>query len=102
MKMRKVILAVAVKRKLDDLEAFLRDELKLSKEAAARRMDRIGERLYSLSVPGDSPLCRFRKWHELVYRCVSFEGWVFAYEILSEGIIIRDMAHGKLLADMAE
>jgi hypothetical protein len=97
--MRKVILDTAVRGRLDDLESYLRDELKLSKEAAARRMDRIGARLDSLSAPGDSALCRFRRWRELGYRCLSFEGWVFAYQIVPEGVVIRDMIHGKLLAN---
>ncbi|MDR2912980.1 MAG: hypothetical protein LBV38_06830 [Alistipes sp.] len=98
--MRNVILAAAVMGRLDELEAFLRDELKLSKEAAARRMDRVGERLHSLSTPANYALCRFRPWRELGYRCISIEGWVFAYEGLEEGVVVRDMSHGKLLADV--
>ncbi len=46
--MRKVILSAAIRERLGDLESFLRTEYKLSKEAASRRMDRIGGSLKSL------------------------------------------------------
>ncbi len=46
------------------------------------------------------PLCRFKRWCKLGYRCAVFEKhWVFAYEIFPEGIIIRDMSHTAALDD---
>jgi hypothetical protein len=97
--MRKVVLSSAIRDRLDELESFLRWELKLSKSAADKRMDRIGIRLGTLGTNADYALCRFKRWRALGYRCVSFEGWVFAYEVFDEGVIIRNMAHGKLLDD---
>lgn len=52
----------------------------------------------ALSAEADYPLCRFRKWRKLGYRCAVFEGsWVFAYEVFDEGVIVRDMSHTSLL-----
>jgi hypothetical protein len=68
--------------------------------AANARIDRMYTSLLTLGNPGDLALCRFRPWRESGYRCVSFEGWVFAYEIVPEGVIVRDMSHGKLLVDV--
>ncbi len=100
--MRKVILSAAIRERLNDLESFLQTEYKLSKEAATKRMDRIGHSLTSLSHPADRALCRFRPWRDVGWRCMMFEGWVFAYEVVPEGVIVRDMAHGKLLAEVAD
>jgi hypothetical protein len=98
--MRSVILAAATRGRLDELEAYLRDEHKLSKQAASKRMDRIGRFLVSLGGgAADYALCRFRRWREAGWRCAPFEGWVFAYEVVPEGVIVRDMAHGKLLGE---
>lgn len=74
----------------------------MSRAAANARVDRIRASVMMLGNPGDFALCRFRAWCEAGYRCIAFEGWVFAYEIVPEGVIIRDMAHGKLLDDAAE
>jgi hypothetical protein len=64
------------------------------------RIKRIEDRIMSLGAEGDYALCRFKRWRALGYRCVSFEGWVFAYEVFEGGVIVRDMSHGKLLADV--
>jgi hypothetical protein len=53
-----------------------------------------------LSLPADYALCRFKRWRALGYRCVTFEkSWVFAYEIVDGGVIVRDMAHAKTLIE---
>jgi hypothetical protein len=98
--MRKVIISNNVLGKIEELEYFLIDELKLSEMDAKKRSARLRTLVNSLANPGDYALCRLRKWRELGYRCALFEGWVFAYEILEEGVIIRDMSHGKLLSDV--
>ena len=96
--MREVVISQDVQRKIDDLELFLKDQLKLSKEAAMRRCDRMDKLFESLGSRVDYPLCRFAKWKSLGYRCVVFEkNWVFAYEIFEDGVIVRDMSHTSLL-----
>jgi hypothetical protein len=98
--MRKVIVSAAVREKIDELELFLKNELRLSKTAATQRCDRIDAFLKSLSAPGDYALCRYLRWREAGYRCVPFEKtWVFAYEIVPEGVIVRDMSHASALHD---
>ena len=98
--MRKVRLSNIVLRYLEDLTDYMVDELKISEEAACRRVGRIREFIVSLSSPADYALCRFKKWRELGYRCAVFErSWVFAYEIFDDGIIVRDMSHAALLAE---
>jgi hypothetical protein len=96
--MREVIISATVRGKIADLEAFLKDELKLSKEAARQRSDRMRLFVLSLATEVDYPLCRFRRWRKLGWRCAVFEkDWVLAYEVLPEGVIVRDMSHTKLL-----
>jgi hypothetical protein len=98
--MRKVIISAAVREKLDELELYLKDSLKMSKKAALGRCDRLTIFLSSLSASVDYPPCRFRRWRELGYRCAAFEGsWVFAYEIFDEGVIVRDMSNAALLTE---
>lgn len=98
--MRKIIISVSVQNRIEELELFLKDELKLSKEAAQRRTDRIDAFLKSLVNEADYPLCRFKKWNSLGFRCAVFEkDWVFAYEVVKEGVIVRDMSHAKLLKE---
>ena len=98
--MRKVIISVTVREKIYELESFLKNELKLSKEAAYKRSNRMRIFVASLYREADYPLCRFKRWRELGYRCVIFEkSWVFAYEIVPEGVIIRDMSHTAILAE---
>jgi hypothetical protein len=83
---------------LAELRIYLAVELKLSEEAATKRTERIRTFLQSIGTPIDYPLCRFKRWSALGYRCTVFEkDWVFAYEIAPQGIIIRDMSHVKLL-----
>ena len=95
--MRDVIISREVWNKIADLRSYLTVDLKLSEEAAMSRMDRMGDFLKAQGNPGDS-LCRFKKWRLLGYRCVVFEKqWVFAYEVVKQGIIIRDMSNGALL-----
>jgi len=96
--MRKVIISDAVRKMLSELEHYLIDELKLSEEAALNRSRRMRVFLKSLSSPADYSLCRFKRWRLLGYRCAVFEkDWVFAYEVVQQGIIIRDMSHTAVL-----
>jgi hypothetical protein len=98
--MRNVVVSGYVLGKISELESFLKEELKFSKEAARKRSDRMRVFLKSLSAPGDYSLCRFKEWRLLGYRCVVFEkSWVFAYELINGGVIVRDMANVALLAD---
>ena len=98
--MRKVFLSRNVSDKIVELKLYLAVELKLSEDAAMSRTERIRTFLKSLSGPADYPLCRFKRWRTLGYRCVVFEKtWMFAYEIVSDGIIIRDMSHTAQLAE---
>lgn len=97
---RKIIVSKQVRDKIDELESYLKDELQLSKEAARKRSSRMRQFVLSLSGNVDYPLCRFKRWCALGYRCAIFEkDWVFAYEILEEGIIIRDMSNTALLQE---
>jgi hypothetical protein len=98
--MREVIISQTVRDKIDDLELFLRNVLKLSKGAAKRRCDRMDGLFESLGSAADYPLCRFKKWQVLGYRCVVFEkDWIFAYEVFEGGVIVRDMSHTSLLTE---
>lgn len=96
--MREVLIANTVLDRISELRIYLVEELKLSREAALRRTERMDDFLKSLGNAADYPLCRFRKWCSLGYRCAIFEkDWVFAYESLDEGVIVRDMSHTALL-----
>jgi len=98
--MREVRVSGLVRRKIAELESYLIDELKLSEEAALQRSARMREYVRAFSHAVDYPLCRFKKWCKLGYRCAVFEkDWVFAYEIFDGGIIVRDMSHTSLLAE---
>ena len=86
--------------KVAELRAYLTDTLKLSQKATYKRIDRIDAFLLSLANQADYPLCRFKKWRTLGYRCAVFEkDWVFAYEVFEDGVIVRDMSHTSLLAE---
>jgi hypothetical protein len=98
--MRKVIISSVVDDRITDLELYLQRDLHFSKQAARRRSDKLRMAILRLRNPGDTALCRFRRWHALGYRCISFEGWVFAYLVVPEGVIVRDMAHSSVLADV--
>ncbi|MCC8034540.1 MAG: hypothetical protein LIO77_01235 [Rikenellaceae bacterium] len=98
--MREVLVSEAVIAKVADLRIYLVEQLKLSLEAAHKRIDRIDTFLKDLSNEADYPLCRFKKWNKLGYRCAVCEkDWVFAYEVFEDGIIVRDMSHANLLAE---
>jgi hypothetical protein len=96
--MREVIVSEVVKKKIEELECYLLDELKLSEEFALKRSQRMRYFVSSLRNPADYSLCRFQKWRDLGYRCAVFEkSWVFAYEIFEGGVIVRDMSHTTTL-----
>ena len=97
--MRKVYVSEQVWDKITELEQYLKENLKFSKEAARKRSDRMRDFLKSLSNPADYALCRFKRWRTLGYRCSTFEGWVFAYEVFYGGVIVQDMAHGATLIE---
>lgn len=97
--MREVRVSGLVRDKIAELESYLIDELKLSEEAALRRSARMRAFVHAFRNEADYPLCRFKKWKALGFRCAVFEkSWVFAYEIFEDGIIVRDLSHTKLLA----
>ncbi len=97
---RRVIVSVKVEDRLDDLVACLQNELKFSEEAASAYRARLIAFIARLGIEVDYALCRFKRWRELGYHCAVFErGWVLAYEIVPGGVIVRDMCHGKLLAE---
>jgi hypothetical protein len=98
--MRDIIISDVVQYRLSELGLFLTQEYNMSPSTSEARISRIYRLLGSLSAPGDSALCRFRPWNRLGYHCIAFEGWVFAYEIFDDGVIVRDMSHGKLLVDV--
>jgi hypothetical protein len=97
--MREVIIPRVLWCKIEDIRDYLIYELKLSETAAEARINRMEKFIASLSNPVDYALCRFKRWRALGYRCVVFENsWVFAYEIIDGGVIVRDMAHGASLS----
>lgn len=99
-KMREVLVSEVIINKVANLKVYLIEELKLSEEAAHKRADRIDGFLLSLAGEVDYPLCRFKKWRTLGFRCAVFEkDWVFAYEVFEDGVIVRDMSHTSLLTE---
>ena len=98
--MREVVISQTVQDRIDELELFLKDQLKLSKEAAERCCDRMDKLFESLGSAVDYPLCRFKKWRASGYRCAVFEkDWIFAYEVFEDGVIVRDMSQTSLLTE---
>jgi len=98
--MRKVIVSTLVQSKICELNLFLTREFMLSWTAAEARVKRMENFIASLRYEADYPLCRFKQWRALSYRCVVFEqSWVFVYEIVQEGVVIRDMSHTTVLAE---
>jgi plasmid stabilization system protein ParE len=96
--MRRYIVSPKVEAQLSELVAYLRNELKFSEEASLAYYERFMDFIRSFSANVDYPLCRFRRWRRLGWRCAVFEkDWVLAYEVLPEGVIVRDMSHVKLL-----
>ena len=98
--MRSVIIPAKLWNKIDELKNYLIEELKLSEPAAEARIQRMEKFVMSFAVLVDYPLCRFKKWRELGYRCAVFErSWIFAYEVFDGGVIVRDMSHAAILKD---
>ena len=98
--MSNVYISIQVRYKISQLELYLKNELKFSKEAARSRSNRMRDFVKSLDGMAIYPLCRFLRWRVLGYHCVVFEkDWVFAYEILEDGIIVQDMSHTSILAE---
>jgi hypothetical protein len=99
--MGKIVVSNIVQNKIEDLERFLVDELKLSEEAALKRSQRMRDFVASLVIPTGYPLCRFQQWSLLGYRCAVFEKtWIFVYEIFDDGIIVHDMSHTAILTEI--
>ena len=97
---REIVLSAQFADKFEELAFYLKDELKLSEIAVLAYKERFFDFLRSFGVVVDYAPCRFKRWRALGYRCAVFErGWVIAYETVSGGVIIRDMMHGKLLAE---
>ena len=100
--MYSIFIADTVWAKISDLENYLINELQLSETAALQRTNRMRLFLNNFSPIVHYPICRFKQWCELGYRCAVFEkAWVFAYEGFEEGIIVRDMSHTALLKDIS-
>ena len=98
--MRKVVISNIVHEKIASLNLYLTQDFQLSKKAATERIKRMEDFVKTLSNPADYPLCRFKRWLMLGYRCVVFErSWIFAYEIFDKGIIVRDMSHVSALSE---
>ena len=96
--MRDFIVSPEVIGKLSDLVTYLKDELKFSEEASLAYRERFLKFIGSFSVEVDYPRCRFKKWRALNYRCAVFEKqWILAYEVVPEGVIVRDMSNAALL-----
>lgn len=84
-----------------ELNFYLIHVLKFSRPNAHKRVERLRTKmLRSASLPVIHALCRFVPWQRLGYRCVPIEGWVFAYEVYSWGVIIREMSHSSMLAEV--
>lgn len=97
---RPIIVSTNVVDKLSDVVAYLKDDLKLSQEAALKYRDRFLDFIRTFSAEVNHPLCRFKKWCEHGYRCAVFEKqWVIAYEIADKGIIVQDMSNTALLQE---
>ena len=98
--MRDVYVSDTVRRKIIELRTYLVIELKLSEEATHRRIERMKKFMAAFGNEADYALCRFKKWRTLGYRCAVFEKrWVFAYEIIDEGVIVRDVSPTAILTE---
>ena len=96
--MCEIIIPDSLWSKIGAIKSYLINELKLSEEAAISRINRMEDFVTSFAIPTAYPLCRFRKWRELGYRCAVFErDWIFAYEVFDRGVIIRDFSHTATL-----
>lgn len=98
--MRKVIISDVVQAGIIELNSYLTQEFKLSRAAADARTQRMENFVATLSNNVDYPLCRFKRWRVLGWRCAIFEkDWIFAYEVFDGGVIVRDMSHTALLKE---
>ena len=98
--MRAVYISEKVRDRMNELEIYLTDELKLSRDLAFRKTSMMRNFIHSLGGPMLYAKCRFREWATLGYHCATFEkSWIFAYEVLDEVIIVRDMKHGSTLKE---
>ena len=71
-----------------------------SEEAAQAYRGQFVQFIMTCSAEINHPLCQFKRWCKLGYRCAVFEKhWVLAYQILDEGIIIQDMCHTAILKE---
>lgn len=98
--MREVIVSPTVLGKLSNLVSYLKDDIKLSEEAAQAYRGRFIEFIRTFSAEINHPLCRFKRWCKLGYRCAVFEkDWVLAYEVFDQGIIVQDMSNTSILKE---
>lgn len=98
--MREVIVSGHLWDKIEEVNDYLIDELKLSEEATEKRIRRMEHFVMNFAKSVNHAPCRFKKWSKLGYHCAVFEKeWVFAYEIFDEGVIVRDMSHTALLVE---
>jgi hypothetical protein len=100
--MRDVVISPSVRDAIEELRLFLTIEHKMSRAAATARVKRIYASLAVLSGPIDTALCRYRRWRARGYRCLPVDNWVFAYEIVVDGVVIQDMKHSKLIFDTVD
>ena len=97
---RSYIVSPRVLNKLSDLVTYLKDDCKVSEEAALAYHNRFLTFIRSFGAEVDYPLCRFKRWRALGYRCAVFEkNWILAYEKVEEGVIVRDISHTALLSE---
>jgi len=98
--MRNVYVSDTVRRKILELRTYLVIELKLSEKASYKRIERMKKFILTFGYEADYALCRFKKWQLLGYRCAVFEKcWVFAYEVIDGGVIVRDLSHTAMLTE---
>ncbi|MDR0510277.1 MAG: hypothetical protein LBH06_04210 [Rikenellaceae bacterium] len=98
--MRRFIVSAHVLDKLSELASYLKDELKISEEAAFAYQARFSGFIRSLSAEVDYPLCRFKRWWALGWRCAVFEKqWIIAYEVTHEGVIVREISNAAMLTE---
>lgn len=94
---RPIIVSTNVVDKLSDVVAYLKDDLKLSQEAALKYRDRFLDFIHLFKEVTFMPI---QKWCERGYRCAVFEKqWVIAYEIVDKGIIVQDISNTALLKE---
>jgi len=97
---RNIVVSDTVQNQLAELTGYLKNELKLSEKAATEYRGRFLTFIASFSANVDYPLCRFKRWRALGYRCAVFEkDWILAYETFDKNVIVRDMSHAKLLKE---